>query len=301
MNFTLIQNRRIWLTFSGILVITSIVLFGVWGLNLGIDFTGGSLLEISYEESRPSAEEIGESVRALDVGDVRVQLTGDDGAIIRLNNITEEKHQEILAALAHTAGENGLIEERFESIGPAIGEELKRKAFWAMLTVLIAIICYVTWAFRKVSKPIVSWKYGAVTVLTLFHDVLIVVGVFVLLGKFAAVEVNTAFIAALLTILGYSVNDTIVVFDRIRENLHKHFLEDKEGFEGLVNVSVNQTIMRSLNTSFTTLFVLLAVFFLGGATVHYFILALVVGVLVGTYSSIFVASPLLVQWEKMKK
>ena len=195
------------------------------------------------------------------------------------------------------AGLTPNIEElRFDSVGPSIGQELKRKSLYAIITVLIAIVLYIAWAFRKVSKPVASWKYGMTAIIALFHDVMIVLGVFAVLGRFLDMEINTAFVAAILTVLGYSVNDTIVVFDRIRENLPR----SDEDFESTVNISVNQTLRRSINTSLTTLLVLLSIFFFGGTTIRDFVLALSIGVFIGTYSSIFLASPVLVVWEKLK-
>ena len=188
------------------------------------------------------------------------------------------------------------IEElRFDSVGPTIGQELKNKSVTAFIIVLIAIVLYIAWAFRKVSKPVASWKYGLSAIIALFHDVIIVLGVFAVLGEFYGVEINSAFVAAILTVLGYSVNDTIVVFDRVRENLPK----SDDDFEGTVNTSVNNTITRSINTSVTTLIVLLSILIFGGSSIKDFVLALSIGVFIGTYSSIFLASPVLVLWEKM--
>jgi preprotein translocase subunit SecF len=320
--YNIIQKRKIWLTLSGIIVGLSIILLIMFGLRLGIDFTGGSLLEVKFLGNKPSVEDIQSAISELDLGSLTVQPIGEYSMVLRFQDITEEKHQEILGKLRDMAsnkaqegkeGEEGnmeieipdsrfqipdsnIEELRFDSVGPSIGEELKRKSLYAIVFVLIAIVLYIAWAFRKVSKPIVSWKYGVVALITLFHDVLITVGVFVILGKFFGVEVNTPFVVAILTVLGYSVNDTIVVFDRIRENLPR----SEEDFENTVNLSVNQTITRSINTSLTTLFVLLSIVFFGGQTIQSFALALSVGVFIGTYSSIFLASPLLVVWEKFR-
>ena len=189
------------------------------------------------------------------------------------------------------------MEKRFNSIGPVIGQELKQKTIYAIFIALIVIVSFIAWAFRKVSKPIASWKYGIIAIVALFHDILIVVGVFVFLGRFLNVELNAPFVAALLTILGYSVNDTIVIFDRIRENL-KHYTPD---FAETVNKSVNQNLVRSIYTSITTLFVLLTLFFFGGESIKDFVLALIIGIISGTYSSIFLASPMLVTLERFKK
>ncbi len=289
----IIQKRNIWFSISGVLILASILILIMWGLNLGIDFTGGSLLEVEFAE-RPDNNSVKEVLSQFELGDMTVQPTGETASLIRVQEISEDKHQEILNKLGEEFGE--VEEMRFESIGAAIGQELQRKAISAIVGVLIAIILYVAWAFRKVSKPVQSWKYGIVAVITLFHDVLITLGIFAALGHFYNIEIGLPFVAAILTILGYSVNDTIVVFDRIRENLFR----DNESFENIVNKSVNQTVTRSINTSLTTLLVLLAIFFFGGASIEYFVLTLVIGVALGTYSSIFIASPLLVFWQKLK-
>ena len=283
----------------------AIIAIIIWGLNFGIDFTGGSLLEVKFLQARPTVSEVQEKLTDLELGSLIVQPVGEDSMILRFQDTSEEKHQEILNRLNELVpnsnpsqeGNSEVEELRFDSVGPSIGQELKRKSIAAIIIVLIAIVLYIAWAFRKVSKPIASWKYGLTAVITLFHDVMIVVGVFAVLGKFAGMEINTAFVAAILTVLGYSVNDTIVVFDRIRENLPR----SDEDFEGTVNISVNQTLRRSINTSITTLLVLLAVFFFGGPTIRDFVLALSIGVFIGTYSSIFLASPVLVVWERFKK
>ncbi|MBU4125325.1 protein translocase subunit SecF, partial [Patescibacteria group bacterium] len=257
---------------------------------------GGSLLEVDFKSARPSAAEIQENLKDLGLGSLTAQPSGDNGVILRFQDISEEKHQLILEKLNIMGGENQIDELRFDSVGPSIGQELKRKSVLAIIIVLIAIVLYIAWTFRKVSKPVASWKYGLAAIIALFHDVIITVGIFAVLGKFFGVEINTAFVAAILTVLGYSVNDTIVVFDRVRENLPK----SEEDFEGTINTSVNQTITRSINTSITTLLVLLSIVFFGGATIRDFILALSIGVFVGTYSSIFLASPILVIWEKIR-
>jgi len=298
----IIYHRKIYFIISTILCIISIVSLATWGLNLGIDFTGGTLMEITFKESRPQNQEIAMALKDLDLGKIVVQPSGEQAAILRFKDVSEFTHQEILKNLKESfKNENEeeiLSEERFESIGPVIGQELKSKAFWAISIVLVAIIFYIAWAFRKVSYLVSSWKYGFVAIIALLHDILIVLGLFSILGQFFPIEVGTPFVAALLTILGYSVNDTIVVFDRIRENLYKY---EVGNFQDSVNESVNQTIRRSFNTSLTTLLVLLAVYFLGGTSIKYFILALIAGVIVGTYSSIFIASPLLVAWQKLKR
>lgn len=299
--YKIIQKRKIWIAISTFCVVFSVVSLAVWGLNFGIDFTGGSLLEIKFFNARPSVNEIQDVISDLDLGSLVVQPVGENGMILRFQDINEETHQNILKRLGgigfKEGTENSIEELRFDSVGPSIGQELKQKSLYAIIIVLVAIVLYIAWAFRKVSKPVASWKYGLTAIIALFHDVLITMGVFAILGHFYDIEINTAFVAAILTVLGYSVNDTIVVFDRIRENLPK----SDDNFEDTINISVNQTITRSINTSATTLLVLLSILFFGGVTIKDFVLALSIGVFIGTYSSIFLASPILVIWEKMKR
>jgi preprotein translocase subunit SecF len=338
----IIQNRKIWLTLSSVLVGSAIIAMILWGLNFGIDFTGGSLLEVKFIGARPNVNDVQAELSDLELGSLIVQPVGEDNMILRFQDTGEDKHQTVLQRLDSIAGsgqtqaedsmgnepataspdnlqaegqgaenldiefesndaqETALtnIEElRFDSVGPSIGEELKRKSIYAIFLVLIAIVLYIAWVFRKVSKPIASWKYGVTAIIALFHDVIITMGVFAVLGQHFNVEINTPFVAAILTVLGYSVNDTIVVFDRIRENLPR----SDEDFEGTVNASVNQTITRSINTSLTTLLVLVSILLFGGGSIRDFVLALSIGVFIGTYSSIFLASPVLVVWERLRK
>ncbi len=287
----LIAKRSLWVSISGILVAASIVMISMWGLKLGIDFTGGSLLEVRFKETAPSVTALEEKLKPLDLKSLTAQPTENNGMVLRFQETSEETHQAILSKLP------ALEELRFEAVGPSIGQELQRKAIYAILLVLLAISLYMAWAFRKVSRPVSSWKYGIVTLVSLFHDVVIVLGLFAFLGKYYGVEVNTSFIAAVLTVLGFSVHDTIVVFDRIRENLPR----SNSDFAGTVNASLNQTIVRSINTSFTVLLVLTAIVLWGGVSIKYFALALLVGIFFGTYSSIFLASPLLVFWDNFSR
>ena len=293
----IISHKYIFLSFSGILVLASFIMIGVWGLRLGIDFTGGSLLEASFTDARPAGEAIRDSVSGLGMGYVGVELAGERDVFLRLRSVDEQEHQEILHALAALGA---VREKQFTTIGPTIGRELKNRALLALALALALIVLYITWAFRQVSRPLSSWKYGVVAVVVaLFHDIIIPTGAFALLGHFAGAEADALFITALLTILGFSVHDTIVVFDRTRENLRT--LEKSEAFEAIVNRSVHETLARSLFTSLTVLLVLTAIFFLGGASTKYFALTLMTGVFFGTYSSIFVASPLLVMWNDFAK
>ncbi|KKU39993.1 MAG: Protein translocase subunit SecF [Candidatus Azambacteria bacterium GW2011_GWE2_46_45] len=266
----IIGYRKIYYTVSGILVLISWVFLIVWGLKLGIEFTGGSLIEVGYKDARPAIEEIKQKLEPLNLGTVNITPTDQNAVMLRLKDVDESTHQQILGALKDG---KELDEKRFESVGPTIGRELKTRSVQAIIIVLFAIVIYLAWAF---------------------HDVSIPLGVFSLLGKFYGVEIDTLFVTAILTVLGFSVHDTIVVFDRIRENLKKGGVEH---FNDIVNKSVNETLTRSINTSLTVLFVLLAIYFFGGATIANFSLTLIIGIIAGTYSSIFIASPLVVSWE----
>jgi preprotein translocase subunit SecF len=296
----IIGHKYIFLSISGLLVAASFVAVATWGLKLGIDFTGGSLLEVRYKNGVPAIEEIEKTFQAIRLDDLIIQLSDDRTLLLRFGHVDEAEHQKIYEALETQAGKGNFEELQFTTIGPVIGTELKRKSLLALGLASLGIIAYLAFAFRNVSKPVSSWKYGVIAVTVAFlHDVAIPTGIFAILGHYGQVSIDTLFITALLTILGFSVHDTIVVFDRIRENLRK--LKVAEPFESTVNKSINQTIARSVNTSLTTILALLAVFFFGGVTVKYFVLAMIIGIVFGTYSSIFVASPLLVIWSRLTK
>jgi len=298
MMLQIIQKKKKYLTISAIAIILSILFLLVWGLKPSIDFTGGSLLEIKFLEERPAVAEVQSVLNEVNLdGGIVIQPAGDQNMLIRFKQIGEDFHQQIMSKLKEKYPEK-IQEERFDAIGAVIGRELKTKAMYSLILGCIAIILYVAWAFRKVSWPVESWKYGILAIVALLHDLVIVLGIFALLGRFAGVEVGLPFVAALLTILGYSVNDTIVIFDRIRENLGRL---SKTDFDTVVNRSLNETMSRSINTTLTTIIVLGAVFFFGGSSVKYFALALMIGIFSGAYSSIFIASPLLVVWNKIKK
>ncbi len=294
--FKIIQNRKIWISISVALMTLSVVAIAAWGLKFGIDFTGGSLMEVNFGTKNLSVVEVSDAVKSIGLNSLSVQPT-DNSYILRFQESSEEYHQKVLTslkALATSKGSSTFEELTFTSIGPSIGKEMQRKAITSIFLVLLAISIYIAYAFRKVSRPISSWKYGSVTLFALFHDALITVGFFAVLGKFWNVDVNISSITAVLTVIGFSVHDTIVVFDRIRENLPK----SSSDFAGTVNVSVNQTLVRSINTSMTVILTLACIVIFGGASIKYFALALLVGIFFGTYSSIFLASPLLVVWEK---
>jgi preprotein translocase subunit SecF len=271
----------------------------MWGLKPGIDLIGGSLLQVSYPDGRPQIEEVHTEVAKLNFGEIRVQPSNEKDYILRQKELNPTEKAELLKTLQTF----GTVQEvQFNSVGPSIGTELVRKAWWAISLVTISIIIFIAFAFRGVSKPVASWKYGVVAIVTLIHDIVIPTGLFAYLGHVRGAEVGLLFIVALLTILGISINDTIVVFDRIRENLRLNAERNKhESFKDLVWRSVVQTMARSINTSLTVIMVLAALFFVGPESTKDFSLTLIVGMVAGTYSSIFLAAPLLVLIEKYQK
>ncbi len=295
MTLNIVKNRKIWFAISGILVLASLLSVSFLGIKFGIDFTGGSLTEIEMQ-GEVSVADLRTHVESVGYSNVAVQTTNNNGFIIRTKDLSETEHQALLASMTEKFGE--LEEMRFDSIGPVIGDELRQTATVGIVVTLLLIASYVAFAFRKVSEPVKSWKYGTLTIVAAFHDVLITVGAFSVLGHFYGWEIGTAFVAATLTILGYSINDTVVVFDRARENLLRRAADT---FDETIELSITQTLTRSINTSITTLLALVAIFLLGGDSTRPFALALIIGIAVGTYSSLFLASPLLVEWEKRKK
>lgn len=292
MNF--LRYSNIYLIFSGLLIALSIVSFVLFGLQLGIDFKGGSILEVEYQRERPLVENIQDSLSSLNLGSVAVQPAGEKGIIVRMPPISEDTHQAVLKSLGNPpVGGQGVQERRFESIGPVIGTELQEKTRVIIGLSLLGIVLYVMFAFRRVVQPVKAWNWSFVALLTLLHDIVITLGILSLLGKFLGVQIQIPILVALLTVIGYSINDTVVVFDRIRENIMRRVGFD---FRDTVNQSLQQILSRSINTSLTTLVVLLAILFFGGSTLWLFALTLVVGVIIGTYSSLFVAPVLLLKW-----
>ena len=293
MNIPFSKYSKIYYLLSLVMIFTALSLLFKFGLNFGIDFTGGTIIELDFEK-RPENTVIEDKLSALNLGEIVVQPSNERGAILRLKDIDEETHQQIISKL----GEISKVEEkRFESVGPTIGKELRQKSLILILVSLFFMLVFITIAFWGVSRPISSFQYGLISVLTLFFDILIPLGLMAYLGKFRNAQLNIPVVAALLTVLGYTMNDKIVVFDRIRENLLR---SQEKTFEELVNRSLNEILSRSLSTGSCTIFVLLAIYLFGGATLKYFALVLVVGILAGTYSSIFLASQLLVTWQKWR-
>ena len=284
---------------SILLVLVSVVLLFAYGLNLGVDFKGGSVVEIEFQEGRPTIDDIKLILTEAGLAEVSANNTGDNGIMLRTKELSEPEHQNILSVIRNNFP--GVEEKKFDSIGPVIGNELKRKSVTATILVLLAVIVYIAIAFRKLSRTLSPWIMGVAAITALLHDVLIPLGVFAVLGRFYGIEISAIFVAAVLTILGYSVADTVVVFDRVRENIVRGSSGSVvESFPAIVHKSILQTLTRSLNTTFTTLLSLFAIYFFGGESIKYFALALIIGIFLGAYSSIFVASPLLVWWSRTK-
>lgn len=297
----IIKNRKWNYIFSITLLVLGLSAWAIWGLKLGLDFTGGSLLEVKYENvARPQTSDIQKVLLDNKIDGAVVQASGSDSFVIRTKELTMAEKDVLTGSLQKAVSSTTnakVVENRYELIGPSVSAALRSRAVWATVLAAFFIILYIAFAFRKVSAPVASWKYGLMAVVALLHDLAVVVGIFAILGHFAGVEVDSLFVTALLTVLGFSVHDTIVVFDRIRENLLTH---RRASFSEIVNDSVNQTMARSINTSLVTMLVLLALLLFGAASIQWFIVALLIGIFIGTYSSIFVASCLLVTVNEWK-
>ncbi|MFZ2149546.1 MAG: protein translocase subunit SecF [Minisyncoccia bacterium] len=295
----IIKYKKIFFSISSALVVLSLVSVFVFGLDVGIDFKGGALTEVVYSDSRPTQETLTPSLEALELGSVFLQPTGELGYIVKTRDLNDVEHTLLLNTLSQGKSDV-LTEMSFNSIGPSVGRELTRKAITAVILISIAIIFFIAFAFRKVSEPVSSWKYGIIAIVSLIHDVIIPVGIFSVISHYYGAELDTLFVVAVLTILGLSVSDTIVIFDRIRENLRTHAQASKINFKEIVGLSLNQSFVRSISTSLTVILVLLSLFFFGPVSTKYFALMLTAGMFFGTYSSIFLASPLLVLAEELQ-
>lgn len=290
----IIKYKKIFFAIAILLVGGSIAAMIINGFNVGVDFTGGSVLEVTYD-NRPASSVIRGRIASVQ-SDAELQEVGTNGLIVRTSVIDQAQKEKILAAMS--ADDSQVTEKRFNTIGPTIGKQLQKKSIISVIIVSLAIILFIAFAFRKVSKPISSWTYGLIAIVVLIHDVVIPAGFFALFGW----QVDTLFVVGLLTILGVSINDTIVVFDRIRENLHtnetKHIHEE---FGDTVGKSINQTFARSIMTSVTVLIALAALYLFGPETTRTLSIAMFLGMFFGTYSSIFLASPLLVVWNNWRQ
>lgn len=293
----LMRYKAIWFGISGIIVLPGIISLTLYGLNLGIDFTGGSLLEERIGRSATTAE-VAKSVTDSGVGVSSVAKTSAETYQIRTRPVDRDQVNKIQNKLTSDFGSAELV--RLETVGPTIGAELVQKAILALVLASVFIVLYIAWSFRSVPPPANSFRFGIAAIAALLHDVLVVVGLFSIFGKLWHVEIDSLFITALLTIIGFSVHDTIVVFDRIRENLRRH---PGASFTEVANESLLQTLVRSLSTSFTVVLTLLAVLLLVGSVseqLKWFVIALLIGIVSGTYSSIFNATPLLVLWQERR-
>lgn len=294
MIITTYRTLIFWIT--GVILAAAIGAVAYFGLPFGIDFTGGSLIQISYPNGRPALANISDQISALNLGEVSARESGTDAVVLRSRALTPAEHTTLIATLSKQAS---VRELSFTSVGPSFGSQFASKSLWALLAVTLAIAAYIAFAFRKVSRPIPSWVYGVTVIAMLVHDLIVPIGFYAVLAHFTGASVDALFVTALLALLGYSVNDTIVVFDRVREHLAQN--EEKrveEDFEKVVAKSISETLTRSLNTSLTTALALVALVFFGAEATRNFALVMLVGVVAGTYSSILVAAPLLVPFAR---
>jgi len=291
MMINFLKYKNIFFVFSALVIVSCVALLFVFPLKPSIEFTGGSVLELQYNDNRPSVDVIQGKLAAANFKDATVQPIGDKGLVIRTQSIDNNAHQNLTNALKDTGT---FVEQSFEAIGPVVGKELFQKTIILIVVSLIAMLLYIAIAFKNVPGPISPWVYGLASFLILGHDVLVPLAVFSVLGKYYDVQVTISIITALLTVVGYAINNVIVVYDRTRENLLRGAA--KGNFEEVANLSINQTLSRQINTSLAVLFPLFAMYFLSGAALKYFSLALILGIITGTYSSIFLATQMLVLW-----
>lgn len=295
----IVKHRSIYFAIIGIITIAALASASIFGLKPSLEFTGGTLVEVRYEGERPTHEALSANLEAAGFEGFSLRETGENSFTLRAHNLTTEQRDNLASYFAYQGG-TGVIQQLTE-IGPTLGKELRNKSIIALALVLLGILLFIAFAFRKVSTPVSSWTYGFVAVVTLIHDVIVPVGFFAALGHFTGAEVDTLFVTAILTVLGFSIHDTIVVFDRTRENLrlnHEH--SRKEAFGETAGRSLNQTFVRSINTSLTVIITLVVLYVFGPESTKAFALTLLVGILAGTFSSIALATPLLVTIERWK-
>jgi preprotein translocase subunit SecF len=298
----IVKYRKVWFLFSAIIVALSLFFIFNFGLRLSADYTEGTLFELRFSNESVTKDSLSDFLESQalfeleggsELGAVNVLETLSDSFVMRMKRLNDVDSTAFLVLLAEELGDFDKIQER--AVSPTVAAKFKKQSINAIIFVSIMIVAYIAFAFRRVSRGVTSWKLGLAAIVALLHDVIITVGIFALLGFVADVEIDLLFITALLTIMGFSVHDTIVVFDRVRENLiHK---KREQSFDDVTDLALNQTMARSINTSVSTLIVLLALLFLGSSDIYWFVFALVIGVIAGTYSSIFLASPLLVVWQ----
>ena len=291
MHVNFIKYKWLYFGISLLVLIPGVFSLIKYGLRLSIDFTGGTLLEISNIQSPIS--NIQDLAKKQDLELSSIQPSQDNTYLLRFKQLDKDQNEKFKSALG-----KDVVEKRFESVGPVVGAEMAKKALLAVILASLAIILYIAWSFRQIPRPYSPWKFGISAVVALLHDALVVLGLFSLFGHFYQVEIDALFVTALLTVIGFSVHDTIVVFDRVRENLPKM---PKQSFSDIVDFSLGETLVRSLNTSLTVVLTLTALLLFGGQSIRWFVVALLVGIVSGTYSSIFNAAPLLVLWESHAK
>ena len=295
----IIRHKNIFFTLTAILIVVALASIAVFGLHLSIDFTGGTLAQISYDGARPAPDVLTQNLTDAGFKDFSLRQYGQNGYTLRAQTLTDTERGNLASYFTNQSATAHV--DSLNEIGPTIGTELRNKSLVAMGLVLLCILLFIAFVFRKVSKPVSSWVYGLIALVTLLHDVVVPVGFFALLGYLTGAQVDTLFVTAVLTVLGFSIHDTIVVFDRVRENLRIN--QDKgikEDFANTAGRALNQTFVRSINTSLTVLITLLVLYFVGPAATKYFALTLLVGIIGGTYSSIFLATPLLV-WVEQRR
>lgn len=296
----IVNNRNAFFALTGAFVAIALGLLLFFGLHVGVDFSGGSLVEIGYDGTRPSQEAAERVLQDAGFENFSLRESGSNGFTLRAPTLTDAQRGELSAVFSYEGGTARV--EQLTEVGPTIGTELRNKAFIAVALVLLCILLFIAYAFRKVSQPVSSWVYGLIALVTLLHDVIVPVGFFALLGYLTGAAVDTLFVTAVLTILGFSIHDTIVVFDRVRENLRINQERNrKEDFAETAGRSLGQTFVRSINTSLTVLFTLAVLYFVGPESTRDFALTLFVGIAAGTYSSIFLATPLLVFVERWRR
>ncbi|MSU74045.1 protein translocase subunit SecF [Candidatus Kaiserbacteria bacterium] len=295
----IVRHRMLFFVLTAVITLVALASLGFYGLRLGTDFTGGSLVEIRYDGVRPAGDAITRNLEDAGFKGFSLRESGEDTYILRSALLTDEQRSNLAAIFSYQGGTAHI--DQLTEVGPTIGLELRNKALIALGLVLLCILLFIAFAFRKVSQPVSSWVYGLIALVTLVHDIIVPVGFFAALGHFHGAQVDTLFVTAILTVLGFSIHDTIVVFDRTRENLRiNHDRNRKEDFAETAGRSLNQTFVRSINTSLTVLITLLVLYFIGPASTKDFALTLLVGIIAGTYSSVFLATPLLVAVEKWR-
>src|SRR6185437_7641796 len=290
----IVGKRNWYFAFSLLIIIPGLISLFLWGLNLSIDFTGGSEMTFIYPQkvNTQTVSSLENSFAKEKIHVISAQPSGNQIAV-RTKAMSDTQDSKIVADLQKNNPK--IKQDQFETIGPIIGSEITLNALYAIVGASVLIVLYIAWAFRGVRKPMSSWRFGVCAIIALLHDALVVLGIFSLLGHFFRVEIDSLFVTALLTVIGFSVHDTIVVFDRIRENLRRNITA---AFPQVVNDSILQTLVRSLNTSLTAMLVLFTLLVFGGVTIRWFVVAMLIGIASGTYSSIFNASQLLVVWQE---